>query len=234
MAGNTWYRFTRGLFYLFFPRLCVACGSALRGSERILCLDCVLQLPETGYHDQPDNETVMRLAGRFPFQHATSYGFFTNDSLLQHVVHQLKYANNREAGIYLGERFGIALRQASWIGEIDLIVPVPLHKRRLQERGYNQSVLLAEGLSRKLNIPCAPNALVRNRQTESQTKKSREERLKNMAAAFSVTDPEKLKGKHILLIDDVLTTGATIESCALALLAIEGVRVSVATIGIAI
>ena len=234
MTGNTFYDLSRGLFYLFFPRLCVACSSTLHKGEQVLCLNCQTQLPETGYHSQPENDTVMRLAGRFPFDHATSYGYFTHDGLLQHLLHQLKYLNNQEVGPYIGARFGRALRDTEWINDIDLIVPVPLHKTKLQKRGYNQSVLIAQGLQKTLDIPFSEHAIIRNRQTDSQTKKTREERLKNMEAAFNIPDPASLKGKHILLIDDVLTTGATIEACALVLLAVEGVRVSVATIGIAV
>ncbi len=234
MSHNTWYQLSRGLFYLFFPRLCVACSSTLRTGERVLCLSCVTQLPETDYHSLPENDTVMRLAGRFPFVQATSYGYFTHDGLLQHLLHQLKYANNQEVGLYLGSRLGTALKNTDWAQDIDLIVPVPLHRSRMHERGYNQSLLIAQGMGKMMQKPVRADLLIRNRQTRSQTKKTRAERLKNMEAAFCVPLPDAISGKHILLVDDVLTTGATIEACALALLTIKDVRVSVATIGIAV
>ena len=234
MPGNVWYDLSRGLFHLFFPRLCVSCSSTLRTGERVLCLSCVVQLPETGYHDHAANDTVMRLAGRFPFRNATSYGYFTHDGLLQHLLHQLKYNNNREVGRYLGEKLAYGLKKTDWVAGIDMIVPVPLHRSRLLERGYNQSELIADGMAKVLDKPVVAHVLLRKRHTESQTKKTREERLNNMSDAFVVPDPAPVRGKHILLIDDVLTTGATLEACALTLLAIDGVSVSIATIGIAV
>jgi len=223
-----------GLLHLFYPRLCEGCRQPLHTDETVLCLNCIMELPETNYHDQPDNDSTMRFAGRFPFGYATSYGYFVNDGLLQHLVHRLKYGGRQDIGTFLGTQFGNSLNNVDWIKAIDVIIPVPLHKKRELERGYNQSTLIAQGMSSIVGIPVREEILVRGRRTETQTKKSREDRLKNMAGAFIVQQPDIIRNKHVLLVDDVLTTGATLESCALALLKVEGVKVSIATIGIAV
>jgi ComF family protein len=222
-----------GLVHLFYPRLCEGCNKPLLGSEDVLCLGCGLQLPKTAYHDIEDNDTATRLAGRVPFIYATSFAYFTNDGLLQHLLHGLKYTNKKEIGIYLGKQFANDLLKNDWIRSIDVIVPVPLHAKKEAARGYNQSVLIGEGMSEVLHIPLVADKLIRTRQTESQTQKTRSQRLENMKDAFLVMDAATLTGKHILLIDDVLTTGATLEACALALLQVQDLKLSIATIGIA-
>lgn len=224
---------THGLVHLFYPRLCEGCNKALLGSEEVLCISCTLELPKTGYHHIPDNDTAMRLAGRIPFIHATSFAHFTNDGLLQHLLHGLKYTNKKETGIYLGKQFAYDLQKTAWIRSVDTIMPVPLHAKKEAIRGYNQSVLIGQGMSGALHIPLNSTALIRSRHTESQTQKTRAERLENMKEAFLVKDMSALKGKHVLLIDDVLTTGATLEASALALLQVQDIKLSIATIGIA-
>jgi len=222
-----------GLVHLFYPRLCEGCSKALLPGEDVLCLGCSLELPGTAYHNIADNDTALRLAGRLPFIHATSYAHFTNDGLLQHLLHGLKYMNKKETGRYLGKQFAFELQKTDWISSIDMIIPVPLHPKKEAQRGYNQSVLIGEGMSKVLHIPINDKSLIRVRQTESQTQKTRAQRLENMKDAFVVKDTSGLKGKHVLLIDDVLTTGATLEACALALLQEQDIRLSIATIGIA-
>jgi ComF family protein len=234
VANSFFSELNRGLVHLFYPRLCEGCGKALSGGEKVLCLGCAEELPETGYHNIPDNETALRFAGRVPFMHATSLAYFTDDGLLQHLLHGLKYKGKKEIGYYLGARLGLSLKNTDWAGAIDTIVPVPLHRRKEAKRGYNQSMLIAEGIGDMLNIPVSGKLLLRVRDTESQTRKTRTERVNNMADAFTIPKHISLSGKHILLIDDVLTTGATLEACALALLKQEGVRVSIGTIGIAV
>jgi ComF family protein len=234
VANSFFSELNRGLVHLFYPRLCEGCGKALSGGEKVLCLGCAEELPETGYHNIPDNETALRFAGRVPFMNATSLAYFTDDGLLQLLLHGLKYKGKKEIGYYLGARLGLSLKNTDWAGAIDTIVPVPLHRRKEAKRGYNQSMLIAEGIGDMLNIPVSGKLLLRVRDTESQTRKTRTERVNNMADAFTIPKHISLSGKHILLIDDVLTTGATLEACALALLKQEGVRVSIGTIGIAV
>lgn len=225
---------SHGLMHLFYPRLCEGCSKSLLQSEQVLCIGCGMYLSQTDYHHIPDNETALRFAGRIPFDHATSFAQFTDDSLLQHLLHGLKYRGKKEIGIYLGRQLGIVLQEVDWIKEIDLIVPVPLHPRKQATRGYNQSYIIAAGMSDVLYIPVATDTLVRTRHTESQTHKTRAERVNNMQDVFAVKGMESIANKHMLLIDDVLTTGATLEACAIPLLAVPGAKVSIATIGIAV
>jgi ComF family protein len=201
--------------------------------EKVLCISCTPYLPETGYHHIPDNDTALRFAGRIPFQQATSYAYFTAEGLLQHLLHGLKYDDKQEIGVYLGQQFGHSLKQTSWIDDVDAIIPVPLHPKKEALRGYNQSGLIAEGLNDILSIPVIDKELYRTRHTESQTKKSRTERIDNMKEVFAVRNTSTLSNKHVLLIDDVLTTGATLEACALVLLSVPGIRISFGTVGIA-
>jgi ComF family protein len=221
------------LIHLFYPRLCEGCAKPLMPAEEVLCISCAAHLPRTEFHHIPGNEAALRLAGRIPYVHATSFAYFTNDGLLQHLLHQLKYRGRKEVGIYLGRQFAYDLQQSRW-QPVDYIIPVPLHRKKEAVRGYNQSLLIAEGLSRVLKAPVAADILLRPRHTESQTKKTRTERLKNMENAFQVNKNGKIVNKHILLVDDVLTTGATLEACALALLKTENIKISIAVVGIAV
>ncbi|NDC43078.1 MAG: ComF family protein [Chitinophagia bacterium] len=224
-----WYNSLLGLLY---PTLCEGCGSALVGNEEVLCIACEADLPETGYHQRDDNETCMRFSGRVPFGHATSLAWFTPNGLLQHLVHGMKYAGKQQIAGYMGYLLGIRLRETQWITTVDAIVPVPLHLSREQERGYNQSALIAAGIARATGIKTDMELLTRNRRTESQTNKSRTERVSNMAGAFTVNGVGN-RDIHILLVDDVLTTGATLEACATTLLQAGITKISFATIGIA-
>ncbi|MGN6568555.1 MAG: ComF family protein [Flavipsychrobacter sp.] len=225
--------FTSGLIHLLYPQLCEGCSRSLLASEQVLCANCLLQLPMTEYHDVADNDTALRLAGRIPFRHATSFAWFTDEGLLQHLMHGLKYAGKKDIGIFLGNQFGSELAACSWGSNIDAIIPVPLAPEKEAFRGYNQSTLIARGISSGLHVPVLDKQLIRIRNTESQTQKNRSERIENMKDAFSVCDTASLQQKHILLIDDVLTTGATLEACALALAHVSGIKVSIASIGIA-
>lgn len=226
----------QGIIHLFYPHLCEGCNKPLLKDEKILCISCSLQLPETGYHNIIGNETEVRFAGRIPFQHATTYAYFTNDGLLQHLIHGLKYKGKKEIGYYLGQKLAVELKAATlpWLSSVDMIIPVPLHKAKQAKRGYNQSMLIAEGMSDILNTPAKDCILIRTKNTDSQTHKTRMERVNNMRETFAVRDAALFTDKHILLCDDVLTTGATLEACALALMAVKGVKISIATIGIAV
>ena len=224
----------QGFGALFYPRLCEGCSKPLLAAERVLCISCAMELPETGFSQIDGNEAELRFAGRVPFVHATSLAYFTGDGLVQHLLHGLKYKNRKEIGTFLGRRLGESLRASEWAASVDLIIPVPLHKAKKAKRGYNQSLLIAEGIGEILKVPTADDQLIRVRDTETQTHKSRADRVKNMEEAFRVKHKGSLSGKHILLCDDVLTTGATLEACALALLREENIKISFATIGIAV
>jgi ComF family protein len=222
-----------GLLHLFYPRLCEGCNKSLLPQEELLCIACEMHLAKTSYHHLAENETSLRLSGRVPFVHASSFAYFSHDSLVQHLVLGLKYREKKRTGIYLGSLFGLDLRHAGW--KADAIIPVPLHPKKEALRGYNQSMLIAKGIGKTLGVPVIDDALIRNKATETQTDKSREERAQNVTDAFLVAKPGKLEGKHLLLVDDVITTGATVESCALAVLSgCNNVQISVATIAIAV
>ncbi len=219
--------------HLFFPECCVGCGAGLTEAETVLCLGCQLLLPETGYHAHTLNETGQRLAGRIPFVFATSFAYFVPDGLLQQLLHGLKYRNRKDIGRFLGTRFGHALQEAGVCVGVDYIVAVPLHPEKERIRGYNQSIIIAEAMGAVLGVPVLDGVLVRTRHTESQTQKTRAERAANMEAAFAVRHSQSLAGKHVLLVDDVLTTGATLEACAQALLGVPGLSISIGTIALA-
>lgn len=223
--------FGNGVKYLLFPAVCEGCRKPLVDTEFILCVHCELHLDCTNYHHMPQNETALRLSGRVPFVQATSLAYFTKDGLLQHLMHGLKYNGKKQTGNYLGMRMGTSLKEASW--QIDAVVPVPLHRKKQALRGYNQSDEIARGIASVLQVPVVSDSLVRHRSTDTQTNKTREERIHNVMGAFSLWRPERISGKHVLLVDDVMTTGATLEACALSLLSAPGVSVSIATAGIA-
>ena len=218
---------------LVFPRLCLGCQEPLARGEEYLCTDCRAQLPYTDYHLLPaaDNPLARRFWGKLPVRHALSYLRFLRRGRVQHLLHQLKYQGQRNVGLALGRWYGHALSRQSFV--FDLIVPVPLHPRKLAKRGYNQSDPFAEGLAESLQTPWRADALRRTSQTESQTHKNRLQRWQNVAHVFQVTDPAAILGKHVLVVDDVLTTGATLEACAAALLAAGAAEVSIATIACA-
>jgi len=223
-----------GLSHLVYPRLCEGCNKPLLAEEQVLCLNCsIYNLPRTAYHHIHENETFMRFAGSVNIEKATSLAYFTPDGLLQHLLHGLKYDSKKEIGAYLGTQLGYDLLQTNWQQGIDAIIPVPLHPKKEAIRGFNQALLIAEAMGDVMKLPVLDKIVRRTRFTETQTQKTREQRMENMQGAFEVVNDEKLTGKHILLIDDVLTTGATLEACAHCLLAVSGVKVSIATIGIA-
>jgi ComF family protein len=223
------------LVALFFPRPCLACREPLVAGEAHLCTSCRTELPYTDYHLLPSaqNPLARRFWGKLPVHHTLSYLRFLRHGRVQQLLHQLKYQGQSQVGTALGQLYGAELAYAGLGHEFDLIVPVPLHRRKLARRGYNQAEAFATGLAAAL--PCASDAhaLRRTEHTASQTRKGRAERWQNVAAVFEVAEPQAVLGRHILLVDDVLTTGATLESCGVALLAAGARAVSIATIACA-
>lgn len=221
--------YIKGLVSIVYPHCCAACGEVLYYNENILCLKCYIDLPRTGFHAIPDNEVARIFWGRIPVKNATSFIYFSRDSRYRQILHELKYRGRQQVGLEMGKLFGIELRNTSFI-EADLIHPVPLHASKLRKRGYNQSELIARGMSHIMQIPVRSGLIIRENATGTQTKKSRYERWENVRDTFRVPDPEPLINKHVLLVDDVITTGATIEACAEALLAIPGVTLSISSL----
>ncbi len=214
---------------LFYPRVCAACGESLLKDEETVCLKCRYLLPKTGYELNPDNPLAQTFYGRVKFHAIMACFFFAKSGKVQHLIHELKYKGNKEAGVFLGQQLGETIKDAPLFQGIDYLIPVPLHPKREKQRGYNQSLMIAKGINEVTGIPIGDKYLIRAVNTATQTKKSAEERYKNVKDIFEVRFPEELEGKHVLLIDDVLTTGATLESCAHQLEDISGIVISAAT-----
>lgn len=215
---------------LFYPKVCQACGNTLYRNEEVICSFCRVNLPKTNFHLDPDNELAKVFWGRVKLENTTALYFFTKAGKVQHLLHQLKYKNKPEIGIFLGKQYGSELIRQQAFQSINLVIPVPLHIKKKKIRGYNQSEMFAIGLSQSMKIPLETNHLIRTRASETQTRKSRFKRWENVKEIFAVTNPAAIEGKHILLVDDVVTTGATLEACASKLLEVQNVNVSIASI----
>lgn len=223
----------RDFLRILFPDLCCHCGEPLVGDERYLCTSCMTRITWAGGADHPGNNVEQRLIGRIPVEAAAALLIFRKDSVVQDIVHQIKYHGHDALARQYGHLLGIELARSGRFQHIDCVVPVPLHRRKKLERGYNQSELLAEAVAKDLHCPVAARNLYRKRYTDTQTHKSRLDRLDNMANVFGVRHPEAWAGKHILLVDDIITTGATSEACYHALQSIPGLRISVAALALA-
>lgn len=226
-----WQSFTDDLLWIFFPELCAACSRPLFKGEECICTFCSFKLPRTNYHLESGNPVIRHFWGKIRVCHATSYFHFGKGEKVQQLIHQLKYKGRQDVGQFIGKSMGLELK--SWMEHSDLIIPVPLHKDRLKKRGYNQSECFADGLSVGSGLPVNTSSLVRLRATETQTAKHRFERYKNMENVFHVKEPDQVYGKNILLVDDVITTGSTLISCAEQLLASGAGAVNIAAIAAA-
>lgn len=215
---------------VIFPVTCAGCGGLLNDHEKVICLDCNYHLPRTQFHKEQDNPVSQVFWGRVFLESAASFLYFNKGNKVQHLLHLLKYKGDREIGIWLGEKYGNDLKQSPFFKDIDMIIPVPLHVSKLRKRGYNQSEMFGVGLSRSMDKPLNTSSLLRITATETQTRKSRYQRWENVSEVFSLVNAENISGKHILLIDDVLTTGATLEASAQVLLEAGKIKLSIATI----
>jgi ComF family protein len=217
----------------FYPRCCLGCQKTLLQDENRLCLHCFTHLPETNYHLFQDNPINYMFLGRVKVELAAALLFYKKGNMTQHILHHFKYKGDKEIGEILGYYYGQKLQQAEPYKAIDLILPIPLHPKKEQKRGYNQSEWLAKGLSHAMQIPYYNNILIRSTFTDTQTKKSRFSRWTNVKEVFQVIQPDILQHKHILLCDDVLTTGATMEAAITKLIEVKGVKVSVVGLALA-
>ncbi len=202
---------------LFFPHHCAGCGTDRLDKQTKICLRCLHHLPHTHFTTQVDNPIEKIFWGRTRVQAATSLFFYSQDSILQELLHQLKYRGNQELGIQLGSLLGTALKNTSRF-PVDVLVPVPLHPSKEKSRGFNQATLICQGIAAVTGLPVCTTLLRKNTERSTQTKKNRAERLENMVGIFKATPPDQSKYKNILLVDDVITTGATLEACGQALL----------------
>ncbi len=218
--------------HLFFPHTCMGCGNDIIANDSILCLRCISNLPHTNFEKLPGNPVENIFRGRVLIHAASSQLYFSKGHLVQYLIHQLKYKGNKEAGEHLGAVMGKALLQSGRFGNIDYLIPLPLYADKEFKRGYNQAEVICNGMSNAMQVPVHAKNVIRRKYTDTQTKKHRTERWENVEDSFSVLHPGKLQGKNILLVDDVITTGATLEACAQSLLKIPAVTISLATLAI--
>jgi ComF family protein len=212
---------------LIFPDYCNACGADLYHGEQLICIKCLYDLPYTDFQHYPENAVAKLFWGRVRCSSAMAMLYYRKGTRVQKLIHQLKYNGKTDLGLKLGMLLGERLKQSDAYQTAELILPVPIHPAKEKKRGYNQCTAVAMGISAVLNIPVNTTNLYRNKQTDSQTKKSRYQRFENMRSVFRVRDTWVLKNKHIILVDDVITTGATIEACSLAILDCEVSRLSI-------
>ncbi|MBS1744120.1 MAG: ComF family protein [Bacteroidetes bacterium] len=216
--------------HLFYPHQCTGCGSDLLPKTNMLCLHCLHELPHTQFATQQGNYVENIFRGRMNVLAAHSEFFFSKGQLVQHLIHELKYKANTAIGYYLGEMIGNNILLSGRFSNIDYLIPLPLYPDKEAKRGYNQSAIICDGIQSSTQIPVLLNNVIRRRATETQTRKHRTERWNNVDGSFTVLKPEILKGKNILLVDDVITTGASIEACGQSILQVSGTSLCVAAL----
>lgn len=218
---------------LFFPRLCLACSVHLVHGEKVLCTECLLTMARTDFHLRRDNPLEQAFWGRCMIERAAAFSVYNRGSRIRKLIHALKYSGRKEIGKMLGELYGTILSESGFMHDVDIIVPVPLHPARQRKRGYNQSEYIAYGLSEATKVAVKNNIIRRIEQTDSQTKRGRYERWENVKGLFFVPEPQEVRGKHILVVDDVITTGSTMEACVNALHEAGEVKVSIVALAAA-
>ncbi len=226
----------RSIFHAFFtliyPQTCCACRGVLVSGEKHLCGFCRVAMPGTGFYRQAENPLVRRFWGRVQLETGTALYYFQKGGRVQQAIHQFKYRGNLKLGVYLGRLLGLSIKKSPHYKDLHMMIPVPLHPEKARTRGFNQSEIICRGMSEVLQIPGRPDLLTRLEDTGTQTKKDRFRRWENVSKVFQVTDKTALKNQHVLLVDDVITTGATLEACAQRLLEVPGVKVWIAALAI--
>lgn len=218
---------------LLFPHTCASCQSDLLERDSEICGSCLLDLPETGFTGLPDNPVEKLFWGRLPLRSASSLYYFNKGGAIQKLLHEIKYKGNRALAIQLGKNLGKAIAQFHTPGSLDALIPLPLFPKKERQRGYNQAQLISEGISLVTGLPVLNDVIIRPEHTETQTKKGRLERWKNIDGKFDLKDPAAIKGKSLLLVDDVVTTGATLDSCGQELLKAGNIHLHIAVLCIA-
>jgi ComF family protein len=218
------------LSHLLFPQVCPGCGEELNESNQLVCLRCYHKLPETHFYNFSGNPIEKIFWGRVPIFAASCHYYFNKQSILQKIIHQFKYEGKRKVGEYFGKQMADALLQSDRFTTLDALVPLPLYARRQKERGYNQALVLCESIAERMKLPVLSNVMKRISATTTQTRKSRIDRWKNMEGKFQLVNMDLLKNKHVLLVDDIITTGATLDACASELLLAQNIRISIAAL----
>lgn len=230
---NFFDKIQENLLKLIYPEVCHGCDKLLVKGEAVICVSCLHELPYTFHHDTQTNEMDRKFYGLIPISFCLSMLYFHKTGIVQQLIHSLKYKNKQEIGSFLGKLYADDIKKYEKINSITHIIPVPLHKKRLAERGYNQIDTFCETIGHELGIPVEKKILFRNRYSKSQTKKSKSERASIKDSLFAINGYEHLTTPHFLLVDDVITSGATIEACAKELLKIPNAIVSILTIAYA-
>jgi ComF family protein len=225
-SASIWNDFS----HLFFPHICAGCGTDVLNRRSPLCIRCVDRLPLTNFHLHANNPVEKKFWGRLPIVSAASFCHFTAESLIQFLLHQLKYKGNKDIGIFLGRMMGNTLQESNRFMDINALLPLPLYAAREKKRGYNQAAVLCDGMAETMKLPVIRDAVIRLSATETQTHKNRADRWQNMEGRFQLVNSGAISNKHVLLVDDVVTTGATLEACGRELLKTGDTRLSIATL----
>jgi len=220
------------LVSLIYPKLCVICGEPLVENEKFFCYACYLKLPITNYHFISDNRAMERLAGKVSLTKASSYLYYNKGGIAQKLITEIKYRGNQDLGEWIGAYISKDMISSDFFKGIDYLIPVPLHRSKEKKRGFNQAEKIAEGISRTTGIRMETKNVFREKANTSQTRKGVFDRWKNTQNLFDIKDPKLFEGKHILLIDDVLTTGSTLEALAQSLLKSPEVKISILTLAV--
>jgi len=219
--------------YLLYPEKCITCEEALYNHEKIICTNCLLDIPKFMIKNYSDNEMAKLFWGRVKIEKTFALYIFQKKGKFQQLMHELKYRNNKAVGLEFGKILGKKILKTKAFDDVDVIIPVPLHWKKLKKRGYNQSQLIAESVSKELKKPLLTDVLYRKIETTTQTKKTRFQRWQNVEDIFDIKNMQKVENKHLLLIDDIVTTGATLEACANCLLKAKNSKISIATLAVA-
>lgn len=222
-----------GFLDTLFPRICPVCNKVLLSHEKHLCTKCHIDIPRTRYHLQDFNAMEQLFAGKTPIEKAVGYFFYEKGNPYSNILHDIKYRNKPQLGQHVAKLFAQELISQDIFKDIDCIIPVPLHHRKKTQRGYNQSEYIAKGFSEVFDIPVYNDIIVAHKSHESQTNKGIYERWLNTQNIFSAHDTQTIENKHILIVDDVVTTGATLLSAALTIASVPGIKISLATLGVA-
>lgn len=232
LISGTLKLYVKNFISLVYPETCCACGRCLTEKEVHLCIVCRATLPQTRFHKNKENQLSRIFWGRQPIETGTALYFFHKKGKVQRIIHQFKYKGNVGLGQYLGKTLGLNMMQSDFYSAVNCVIPVPLHPDKERKRGFNQSAVIAEGIANSMDIEFRPDLLIRTKHTETQTKKDRYHRWQNVSSVFETPHPDLLEQKSVLLVDDVITTGATMEACIEKLLQVKGVKVWIATLAI--